>query len=115
VATAYEVSFTLEGPGQPGLRDVLAELLPRSAVVESRRTGEGADAGTDLHSGDTADAVAPNEDQSSRGVTVRLLVEADDTSGAALAARTTLGQALHDAGLSEDAVTISAPATRSSS
>jgi hypothetical protein len=96
VATAYGVSFHVRTGGSvTAIRDVLTQTLHGTEEVSEP---------TVLRSGDEYPVLL-----------VSMTVNANDSSEAGLAARGVLDDAVRDAGLSEDAVTVDAPVIRASS
>lgn len=95
MATAYEVSFHARTDGSvTAIQDVLTQTLRETDEIS---------APTVLRSGDEYPTLL---------VTMR--VTANDSSAAGLAARAALDDAVRDAGMSEDAVTVDAPEIRAS-
>jgi hypothetical protein len=96
VATAYGVSFHVRTSGSvTAIQHVLAQTLHGTDEISEP---------TVLRSG----AEYPE-------LLVSMTVNANDSSEAGLAARAALDDAVRDAGLSEDAVTVEAPDIRASS
>jgi len=96
MATAYEVSFHVRTGGSvTAIQDVLKQQLHGTAEMSEP---------TVLRSGDEYPLLL-----------VSMRVTANDSSEAGLAARAALDDAVRDAGLSEDAVTVDAPEIRASS
>jgi hypothetical protein len=96
VATAYEVSFHVRtGSSVTAIQDVLTQTLHGTDKVS---------APTLLRSGDEYPVLL-----------VSMTVNANDSSEAGLSARAALDDAVRDAGLSEDAVTVDAPEIRTGS
>jgi hypothetical protein len=96
MATAYEVSFHVSTDRSvTAIRDVLTQTLHGTDEISEP---------TVLRSGDEHP-----------GLLVSMTVNANDSSQAGLAARAAIDDAVRDAGLSEDAVTVDAPEIRTSS
>ena len=96
MATAYEVSFHVRtGSSVTAIQDVLTQTLHGTDEIS---------APTVLRSGDEYPLLL-----------VSMTVNANDSSEAGLAARAALDDAVRDAGLSEDAVTVDAPEIQASS
>jgi hypothetical protein len=96
VATAYEVSFHVRTSGSvTAIRDVLTQTLDGTDEISEP---------TVLRSGHEYPELL-----------VSMTVNAHDSSEAGLAARAALDDAVRDAGLSEDAVTVDAPDVQASS
>jgi hypothetical protein len=96
MATAYEVSFHVRTDGSvTAIQDVLTQTLHGTDDVS---------APTVLRSGDEHPVLL-----------VSMTVSANDSSEAGLAARGAIDDAVRDAGLSEDSVTVDAPEIRASS
>jgi hypothetical protein len=95
VATAYEVNFHVRTSSSvTAIRDVLTQTLRGTDEIS---------APTVIRTGDEYPVLL-----------VSMTVNADDSSEAGLAARAALDDAVRDAGLSEDAVTVDAPEIRAS-
>jgi hypothetical protein len=96
VATAYEVNFQVHTSGSvTAIQDVLTQTLHGTDQIT---------APTMLRSGDELPVLL-----------VSMKVNANDSSEAGLAARATIDDAVREAGLSEDAVTVDPPEIRASS
>jgi hypothetical protein len=96
VATAYEVNFHVRTSSSvTAIQDVLTQTLHGTDEISEP---------TVLRSGDEYPVLL-----------VSMTVNANDSSEAGLAARGVLDDAVRDAGLSEDAVTVDAPDVRASS
>jgi hypothetical protein len=96
MATAYEVSFHVRTSSSvTAIQDVLTQTLHGTDEIS---------APTVLRSGDEYPLLL-----------VSMTVNANDSSEAGLAARAVIDEAVRDAGLSEDAVTVDAPEIRTSS
>lgn len=96
MATAYEVNFHVHTGGSvTAIQDVLKQTLHGTDEISEP---------TVLRSGDEYPVLL-----------VSMTVNANDSSEAGLAARGVLDDAVRDAGLREDAVTVDAPEIRTSS
>ena len=96
MATAYDVSFHVRTDGSvTAIQDVLTQTLHGTDEIS---------APTVLRSGDEYPLLL-----------VGMTVNANDASEAGRAARAALDEAVRDAGLSEDAVTVDAPDIRAGS
>jgi hypothetical protein len=96
MATAYEVGFQVHTDGSvTAIQDVLTQTLHGTDEIS---------APTVLRSGDEVPVLL-----------VSMTVNANDSSEAGLAARAAINDAVRDAGLSENAVTVDAPEIRASS
>jgi hypothetical protein len=96
VATAYEVSVQVHTSSSvTAVEDVLTQTLHETEEVSEPAVLRSGDAYPVLH--------------------VSMTVNANDSSEAGLAARRAIDDAVHNAGLSEDAVTVDAPEVRASS
>jgi hypothetical protein len=96
MATAYEVSFHVRTDGSvTAIEDVLTQTLHGTDQISEP---------TVLRTGDEYPLLL-----------VSMTVNANDSSEAGLAARAVIDDAVRDAGLTEDAVTVDAPEIRTSS
>ena len=96
MATAYEVSFHVSTSSSvTAIQDVLTQTLHGTDEISTP---------TVLRSGDEYPVLL-----------VSMVVNANDSSEAGLAARAAIDDAVRDAGLSENAVTVDAPEIRAGS